>query len=937
MQAQGETLREVAERYRKLSEGSGGDMTLPTPLAPGALGEKLNLWTNYFKINVVDTTKVYRYNVDVTASRFEDIGDVTKTHLILTREPVQGGLRLVYREICSNIVRHCFSQEAGLPNWATQIFYDQHRLLYIMGRRIDDGNGCITATYNLPKDRLYHPFKVAKLDITFSGEMTLSEAAIAQLSGSIAGFKDQDSASGFIEVSLSKSCFDQSVELPSEERKYLCYSKNRIFMRKPQQAQDENLPEMKQLLLGSKKSVELIAGSSGRPEMALNFDAEKGCFLKPGPVIEIATNITHMKDQNAQWRPDQIDMLHRVLKGVLVSASYGDQYRTFRIDRIMPTSARAAQFQDKDGKTWTIEAYFKDRRGATLNWPLAPLAELKRGGHKSHFPLEFLTICEGHVVATAKQTPEIMKTFVKSAAMVPEKRQDAIMHLIREQEVGRDLIADARYQVDTRQPLEVTARLIPRPLAVYSNQNQAPIAENGTWRKPNTSSFLRPMEAGQWAFFVLSDRSQRSFDANAFTNGFRADCLKRGIKIPECGHMGSLESGKLEWAFENLKSGNFTFALFAMDDQLKMQDELKYMERKYQITTQNIKLSTATRILTGKQAATMENIVQKFNVKLGGQNFAIRRQAGSQFTNELHNGNVFVFGIGPVEMLKDLDDSGYAKMQNLTLGGPKPAVSGPVPPMASDGMKRDIKPFVLSYAGNFGREPGSFIGDFLIKQADVNGARTSGGLLLEAALDTLKNCSGRTTAPTRFVIYRSGTTDWDVQDILENEIPRMQTVISQTIGAQPFKLTYILAHKDHNVRFFRKNIDRNQSAAKNNVGPGTVVDSNVINPNHRQFFLNAHTALQGTAKAPKYTVIYDNANLSMDDLQAMTYDLCYMHQIVNLPTALPSPLRIAAEYGDRGRRIFAQYLKTMDDSRTDFNRDLEYRFADVFKLCRINA
>ena len=63
---------------------------------------------------------------------------------------------------------------------------------------------------------------------------------------------------------------------------------------------------------------------------------------------------------------------------------------------------------------------------------------------------------------------------------------------------------------------------------------------------------------------------------------------------------------------------------------------------------------------------------------------------------------------------------------------------------------------------------------------------------------------------------------------------------------------------------------------------------------------------QGTAKVPKYTVIVDDSSFSMDELEMMTYGLCYCHQIVNLPTSVPTPLYVATRYAERSRRIIIE-------------------------------
>ena len=42
----------------------------------------------------------------------------------------------------------------------------------------------------------------------------------------------------------------------------------------------------------------------------------------------------------------------------------------------------------------------------------------------------------------------------------------------------------------------------------------------------------------------------------------------------------------------------------------------------------------------------------------------------------------------------------------------------------------------------------------------------------------------------------------------------------------------------------------------------------------------------------------------MDELQRLTYHLCYAHQIITGSTSLPSPTYVALEMAKRGRNIY---------------------------------
>lgn len=45
----------------------------------------------------------------------------------------------------------------------------------------------------------------------------------------------------------------------------------------------------------------------------------------------------------------------------------------------------------------------------------------------------------------------------------------------------------------------------------------------------------------------------------------------------------------------------------------------------------------------------------------------------------------------------------------------------------------------------------------------------------------------------------------------------------------------------------------------------------------------------------------------MDQLEGITYQLCYGHQIVYMPTSLPSPVYIADRYAERGQLLYRRF------------------------------
>jgi len=140
----------------------------------------------------------------------------------------------------------------------------------------------------------------------------------------------------------------------------------------------------------------------------------------------------------------------------------------------------------------------------------------------------------------------------------------------------------------------------------------------------------------------------------------------------------------------------------------------------------------------------------------------------------------------------------------------------------------------------------------------------------------------------------------------------------------------------HNLRFMSTNATMQQRAPEQNIKPGAVIDAVIVHPVFDEFYLNAHVALQGTAKTPRFTVLKDDNNLSADAIQLLVYTLCFGHQIVRMPTSLPSPVYIATRYAERGRALLGVANERPNTTFDDLQAQLPYSGCGL-RNTRINA
>ena len=80
---------------------------------------------------------------------------------------------------------------------------------------------------------------------------------------------------------------------------------------------------------------------------------------------------------------------------------------------------------------------------------------------------------------------------------------------------------------------------------------------------------------------------------------------------------------------------------------------------------------------------------------------------------------------------------------------------------------------------------------------------------------------------------------------------------------------------------------RQPAADRNgNPVPGVLVERDVTHPFEYDFYLNSHSAIQGTARPTHYHVLMDDMSMSPNDLHALIYEHCYQYIRSTTPVSL---------------------------------------------------
>ena len=143
--------------------------------------------------------------------------------------------------------------------------------------------------------------------------------------------------------------------------------------------------------------------------------------------------------------------------------------------------------------------------------------------------------------------------------------------------------------------------------------------------------------------------------------------------------------------------------------------------------------------------------------------------------------------------------------------------------------------------------------------------------------------------PENILIYRDGVSEGQYALVLEDELPALRKGCEDVYPATMTKdgkprMTIAIVGKRHNTRFYPTK--KEQADRSWNPQNGTVVDRGVTEARNWDFFLQAHTAIQGTARPAHYYIIYDQIfrerkvqapfMSAADSFEDLTHNLCYL-------------------------------------------------------------
>ena len=271
------------------------------------------------------------------------------------------------------------------------------------------------------------------------------------------------------------------------------------------------------------------------------------------------------------------------------------------------------------------------------------------------------------------------------------------------------------------------------------------------------------------------------------------------------------------------------------------------------------------------------NVALKFNLKLGGINQLIENNARLGIINE---DKTMVIGMD---------------------------VTHPSPGSAPNA------PSVASMVASVDRWLGQWPAILRIQQAREE-MISELGLMLKSRLQLWKLKGKHASLPENLLIYRDGVSEGQYELVLDKELPRLREVCKLTYPPEDTakglpRITIVIVGKRHHTRFYPSKSE--DADSNHNPKAGTVVDRGVTEARNWDFFLQAHTALKGTARPAHYYVVLDEIFIkrkvvppfqnAADVLEDLTLNMCYLYGRATKAVSICTPAYYADIVCERAR------------------------------------
>ncbi|KAL3117936.1 hypothetical protein niasHT_005179 [Heterodera trifolii] len=624
--------------------------------------------------------------------------------------------------------------------------------------------------------------------------------------------------------------------------------------------------------LGGGREVWFGFHQSVRPsqwKMMLNIDVSATAFYREMPVIEFMADVLELPIQALSDRrtlgDPQRTRFTKEIRGLKIEITHcGNMKRKYRVSNVTRRPAQTQTFplQLDTGQIidCTVAKYFYDKYRLQLKYPHLPCLQVGQEQKHTYLPPEVCMIVSGQR-CIKKLTDNQTSTMIKATARSAPEREKEISELVRRAEFINDPFAHEFGISITPVMTEVKGRVLTAPKLLYGGRNRATALPNqGVWDM-RAKQFHTGIEVKTWAIACFApQQSVKENDLRNFTVQLQRISADAGMPIQgqPCFCKYALGADQVEPMLKYLKQNfpGLQLVCVILPGKTPVYAEVKRVG--------DIVLGIATQCVQAKNVTkttpqTLSNLCLKMNVKLGGVNSILLPNIRPRIFNE------------PVIFLG----------ADITH------------PPAGDSRK----PSIAAVVGSMDAHPSRYAATVRVQQHRHDIISELTYMVRELLIQFYRNTRFK---PTRIVLYRDGVSEGQFLNVLQSELRSMrEACMMLERGYQP-GITFIAVQKRHHTRLFAVN-KQDQVGKASNIPPGTTVDVGITHPTEFDFYLCSHAGIQGTSRPSHYHVLWDDNNLSADDLQQLTYQMCHTYVRCTRSVSIPAPAYYAHLVAFRAR------------------------------------
>ncbi|KAK2762261.1 hypothetical protein FQN54_001271 [Arachnomyces sp. PD_36] len=639
-----------------------------------------------------------------------------------------------------------------------------------------------------------------------------------------------------------------------------------------------------------------VRPSTGR--LLLNLNVSTAAFYQGGPLTELVNAVARHHNANPGNHRDVL-LMENAIRKLRVSIHYlkrdgRDVTRVKTIFGLGKINGKAATVQqlefslDEGGVTRQINVqdYFRTRYN--INIPANDIVvNVGSDARRVYIPVSLCTVVLGQVVRK-KLEPAQTSEMIRTACSRPAENAEAIHRSglplmgITGPQSGDNLLSKFGFSVSP-QMLAIHGRQLEKPIIKYGQGNEE-LKFPGSWNVGN-HEFIKPGIKPGTALSIgcvwLKSANLSQPSPGEFLKALAARMRLHGISddincetdMVTPGRTREETRATLEKQIGELRDYNYTFGIIILPSQdAATYADIKYLaDIKYGVTT--LCIFPKSRRLNISEAY-LDNLILKINLKLGGVNHGLVGQAA-------YSKDTIYVGIDVTH------------------------------PTGTDGVQN--APSIAGVVANADNDLGQWPASMRIQESRKEMVTDLKDMLLERF--RAWKPAGK---PQNVMVYRDGVSESQYQAVLSEELPKIKEAVKELYGnTNAPKITVIVVGKRHHTRFYPAGEPYN--VKNGNVNPGTVVDRSVTMERGFDFFMVAHTGIQGTSRPAHYAVIYDERRLAADDLQVLTYNLCYLFGRATKSVSIVPPAYYADILCERGRcYLYDVYHKGRSDA-PEFN------------------